>query len=233
MKRIMVFWLVLILPIFVMASEYSSKDINMKFAVNDNYIVLSRDNLNNNEYLDKLNVTKNYIETIMNENDIYFIITNPDMSFEILVVVPDKEISFKDLNSATSSELESLKNTIIKETGDKVPTIYKTDYSFVVANYNDGEYHNINYYTVINSRGYNIQMQKKDKITESDEEALKEIVDTVIFKVIDGNTSKKGIALETIISAVILGIMAGVMTYCITMDLKMKKEKKKKENKHK
>lgn len=229
MKRIMVFWLVLLLPILVIAKDYSSTDINMKFSVNDDYIVLSRDNLNNNEYLDKLNTTKDYIEDIMIENDIYFIITKIDTPFEIIVVVPEKEVSFINLSMASSAELDAIKKTIIKETGDKVPTVYKNDYSFIVADYNDGEYYNMNYYTVINSRGYNIQLQKKDQITKDDENNLKEIVDTIKIKEINNNSNsnKKTFNYTTIIYAVILGIMAGVMTYCISMDIKMKRQKKK------
>lgn len=229
MKRIMVFWLVLLLPILVIAKDYSSPDINMKFSVNDDYIVLSRDNLNNNEYLDKLNTTKDYIEDIMIENDIYFIITKIDTPFEIIVVVPEKEVSFINLSMASSAELDAIKKTIIKETGDKVPTVYKNDYSFIVADYNDGEYYNMNYYTVINSRGYNIQLQKKDQITKDDENNLKEIVDTIKIKEVNNNSNsnKKTFNYTTIIYAVILGIMAGVMTYCISMDIKMKRQKKK------
>lgn len=229
MKRIMVFWLVLLLPILVIAKDYSSTDINMKFSVNDDYIVLSRDNLNNNEYLDKLNTTKDYIEDIMIENDIYFIITKIDTPFEIIVVVPEKEVSFINLSMASSAELDAIKKTIIKETGDKVPTVYKNDYSFIVADYNDGEYYNMNYYTVINSRGYNIQLQKKDQITKDDENNLKEIVDTIKIKEVNNNSNsnKKTFNYTTIIYAVILGIMAGVMTYCISMDIKMKRQKKK------
>lgn len=222
MKRIMVFWLVLLLPFMVLASDYESKDINIKFNVNDDYIVLTRDNLENNPNLETINVNKDDMKNIMEKNNIYFDIVKKDISYEILVVVPKTTTQFSNLDNATPRELENIKNTIIKATGDKVPTVYKNNYSFIVVKYKDANgYNNINYYTVVNSRGYNIQLQKKTAITEDDEKALKEIIDSIEFEkkeepneeIKDDSNNKQSFDYKIIIYGLIIGVIAGLITY--------------------
>ena len=182
MKRIMVFWLVLFLPIFVFAKEYEDVDINMKLDLNDDYIVLTRHNLKNNPSFGLLNVTEEYMDKVMETNNIYFDIIKSDLSYEILVVVPKTKPQYKDLREASEDELKELKNVILKDTGDKMPIIYKNEYPFVVVNYKDKDNYNIiNYYTVIDSRGYNIQLQKLGTITEKEELELMNVVDGIEF----------------------------------------------------
>ena len=225
MKRIMVFWLVLLLPIFVLAKEYTISDINIKLDVNEDYIVLTRDNLNNNPDLEKLNVTEEYMKTVMENNNIYLDIIKNDLSYEILVVVPKTTPLFNNLSEATDEELSTLKNTIIKETGDNMPIVYKNDYSYITVNYHDSNgYYNMNYYTVFNSRGYNIQLQKKTAITDSDKSDLNEIVDSITF--IKESDNKEPFNYKIIILGVVLGLIAGIITYIIGTKIIKKKSSK-------
>lgn len=225
MKRIMVFWLVLLLPIFVLAKEYTISDINIKLDVNEDYIVLTRDNLNNNPDLIKLNVTEEYMKTVMENNNIYLDIIKNDLSYEILVVVPKTTPLFNNLSEATDEELSTLKNTIIKETGDNMPIVYKNDYSYITVNYHDSNgYYNMNYYTVFNSRGYNIQLQKKTAITDSDKSDLNEIVDSITF--IKESDNKEPFNYKIIILGVVLGLIAGIITYIIGTKIIKKKSSK-------
>lgn len=225
MKRIMVFWLVLLLPIFVLAKEYTISDINIKLDVNEDYIVLTRDNLNNNPDLIKLNVTEEYMKTVMENNNIYLDIIKNDLSYEILVVVPKTTPLFNNLSEATDEELSTLKNIIIKETGDNMPIVYKNDYSYITVNYHDSNgYYNMNYYTVFNSRGYNIQLQKKTAITDSDKSDLNEIVDSITF--IKESDNKEPFNYKIIILGVVLGLIAGIITYIIGTKIIKKKSSK-------
>ncbi len=227
MKRIMVFWLVLLLPVFVFATEYKSDDIKMKFDVTDTFIVLTRDNLDSNPDLSKLNVSKEYMEKTMNTNNIYFDIVKSDLSYEVLIVVPKIEPLFSDLDEATNEELSTLKETITKQTNDKMPIVYKNDYSFIVVDYQDNSgYSNINYYTVIDSRGYNIQLQKKGKITEEEEEELRDIVDSIVFER-EIKEENKLFDFKTIVIGAILGAIAGIITYIIGARISKKKKKSK------
>jgi hypothetical protein len=166
---------------------------------------------------------------IMEKNNIYFDIIKSDSSYEVLGIVPKSTPLFSDLSKASDDELSNLKETIKKETGDNMPIIYKNDYAFVVVNYSDKiGYNNINYYTVINNRGYNIQLQKKTKITEDDEEELRDIIDGVKFKIVDENKDeeKRPFDYKIIVYGVIIGLMAGIITYVIGSKIIDKKSSK-------
>ena len=228
MKRIMVFWLVFLLPIIVFAKEYEMKDIDIKLNIDDDFIVLTKYNLDNNTDLEKVGVTKDYMENIMENNNIYFDIIKPDLSYEILVVVPKTTPLYKDLREATDEELKVLKETIVKQTGDNLPIVYKNDYAFIEVNYKDKTGYNIiNYYTVINSRGYNIQLQKKEKITEDDKEDLSDIIDSIVFNENKTNeNSKKPFDYKIILYGAIIGLMAGIITYVIGSKIMMRKSSK-------
>ena len=228
MKRIMVFWLVLLLPIFVFAKEYEIKDIDLKLNVEDDYIVLTKYNLDDNEDLKTLGIDKDNMMNIMEKNNIYFDIIKGDLSYEILVVVPKTTPLYNDLREATDEELKLLKETIIKQTGDKMPIVYKNDYPFIVVNYKDSNGYNvINYYTVINSRGYNIQLQKKKDITIDDKEDLSDIIDSIVFsEKKQEEVSESKFDYKIILYAVIIGLMAGIITYVIGSKILMRKSSK-------
>ena len=230
MKRIMVFWLVLLLPIFTFAKEYEDKDINMKIEIDEEYIVLTRNNLDNNPGLEKLNLSKDYIFNLMMTNNIYFDIVKSDLSYEILVVVPKTKAMFDDIRTINDEELSLLKTIIVNETKDTVPTVYKNNYPFIVVDYKDEKngYNLINYYTLINSHGYNIQLQKKTNITKDDEYDLMEIVDGIEFNEVEKKeeeVTKKPFDYKIIIYGVIIGLIAGIITYVIGTKVIMKKKK--------
>ena len=234
MKRIMVFWLVLLLPIFAFAQEYHLQDINFKIDISDDYTVLTRDNLDNNINLDKLNITKDNLINIMETNNIYLDIVKNDLVYEILVVVPKTNPSFTDLSKANSIELDMLKKTIVKETGDNVPIVYKNNYSFIVVDYYDKnmDMNVINYYTVVNSHGYNIQLQTKSEITDEYRNELKMIVDSIRFDNINENVddnnqnSNKPFDFKIIIYGLLAGLLAGLITYYFAKNIKIKKSSK-------
>ncbi len=228
MKRIIVFWLVLLLPILVFSQEYESDEIKIKFNVNDDFIVLSRDNLDE-AVLESLNTTKEKMESIMNSNNIYYIITKSDLSYEVVIVVPKTKPSFRNLSEATDKELSNIKNIIIKETGDNKPTVYKNKYAYIVVNYQDINGYVINYYTVVDSKGYNIQMQKKTEITDEEEDELEEIIDSIKYLTNENkkeeNKTRK-FDYKIIIFSVLIGLAAGVITYFISTTITKKKQMK-------
>ena len=79
-----------------LAKEYIASDINTKINISDEYIVLTRDNLDEDS-LNKLNVSKEYLEEVMYNDNIYYIIAKENISNEIIVVVPENKLPFKNL----------------------------------------------------------------------------------------------------------------------------------------
>ena len=226
MRKIILCLLVVLLPVFVFAKEYKLEDIDInKLNVNDEeYIVLTRDNLDNNSDLETLNITKDKYKEELIKDNIYFDIIKRDISYEIIVVVPDTITEFNNLKDIDNTKLENIKKEITNKVGtDKVST-YKNKYDYLVFEYvyKDTGIYIINYYTVINSRGYNIQLQKKTSITEEERNSLKKIVDSIDYKVVEEviYEDKPKFNYMNLVYGAILGLMAGVITYYIGMTIK-------------
>ena len=232
MRKFILCLLVVLLPIFVFAKEYKSNDINIKLNVNDeSYIVLTRDNLSDNPDLVTLNITEEKYEEEMKKDNIYFDIIKRDISYEVIIVVPNTITEFNNLKDLDNTKLEDIKKEITSKIGtDKVST-YKNKYDYLVFEYvyQDTGIYIINYYTVINSRGYNIQLQKKTSITEEERNGLKEIVDSIDYKVIEEKKEeikeeKEKFNYMNLVYGAILGLMAGVITYYIGITIKRLKQ---------
>lgn len=217
----------------IFAKEYEVEDINIKLDIKDDFIVLTRDNLENNEDLNNLNITKDTMQTMMTINNIYLDIIKKDISYEILVVVPKTVLGFNNLSNANDELLNSLKDELVKKTGAEISSVYKSNHNYILVDYFDDKtgYYIVNYYTVVNANGYNFQLQKKSVITESDKQELKEIVDSVSIKVLDEYKNEKTDTVgknkkfdyKTIIYGAIIGAVAGLISYIIGTVIKKKK----------
>lgn len=223
MKKMFVLIAILVFPFIVFAKEVEVKDINIKFKINDDYIVLLRDNLDNNADLKKLGISENYMKNIMDKSNIYADIISSDISHEIIIVVPDVKLTFYNLSDATDDMLNDLKNELVKKTGAEISSIYKGTHNYIVVDYYDDNtnYYIVNYYTVVNAKGYNIQLQKKSTITEEEKEELKNVVDSINIDIIsdDGN----GINLKHIIIGAVIGASVGLISYIVGLVMRKKK----------
>ena len=222
MKKILMLIIVLVLPLIVFAKDFEIKDIDLKIKLKDDYIVFTRDNISNNEDLSKLNIKEDYMKEVMDNNNIYLDILNNDVSYEILVVVPNKTLSFYDLSSATDSMLDDLKNELMKKTGSEKASIYKKNHNYIVVDYYDKNTDNyiVNYYTVVNAKGYNFQLQKKNEITDTEKQELKEIIDSVNITVKESDNKNTGFSIKNIIIGAIIGAIVGLISYIISNYLK-------------
>lgn len=238
MKKIITFLSILLFPIIIFAKEYSANDINIKLDIQDDYIVFTRDNLDNNSDLSNLKLTKENMEKLMLSNNIYLDIIKNDISYEILLVVPNTKLEFNNLTNATDEILNDLKDELVKQTGSKVANVYKANHNYIVVDYFDEKtnYYIVNYYTVVNAKGYNFQLQKKSEITDTEKQELKKIVDSVNIKILDeykeessetqekiDNYSKKGFDYKNIIYGAIIGAIAGLISYAVSIFIKKKK----------
>ena len=240
MKKILVFLSILLFPLFSLAKEYELSDINIKLDIRDDFITFTKDNLENNSDLTKLGISKEYMEEVMDKNNIYFDIIKNDVSYEILVIVPDTKLAFNNLSNATDSMLNDLKGEIVKKTGAEISDVYKSSHNYILVDYYDSKtgYYIVNYYTVVNASGYNFQLQKKSAITEDEKKELKELVDSVEIKVLDEykdeskdtqesidnyNNPKRTFDFKNILYGAIIGAASGLLYYVITIIIKKKK----------
>ena len=231
MKKIIILLLVIFFPIMALAKEYIASDINTKINISDEYIVLTRDNLDEDS-LNKLNVSKEYLEEVMYNDNIYYIIAKENISNEIIVVVPENKLPFKNLKEVDSKTLSTIEAEFITQTGSDILYDYQNNYYFIFVEYYDeiSGYHVINFYTVVNYRGYNFQLQKKTEITETDKQELKKVVDSVTIneykEVVKEPDNTQKFNKKNIIYAVIIGVFFGIITYFIDVNRRKKKSSK-------
>ena len=226
MKKILVFLSILLFPLFIFAKEYEIEDINLKFNISDDYIIFTRENLDSNTDLTKLNIDKDYLKEIMDKNKIYADIIKNDITHEILVIVPGTKIAFNNLIDATDTMLNELKEEVVKKTGAETSNVYKAKHNFIVVDYHDEKtgYYIVNYYTVVNSKGYNFQLQKKSAITEDEKNDLKDFVDSVEIKVLDEyKDNKNTFDFKNVLYGALIGAATGLLYYVIAMFIKKKK----------
>ena len=239
MKRIILFLTIILLPTIIYAKEFEAKDINLKADIRDDFYVFTRDNLDNNTDLSKLGISKSYLEETMKKNNIYMDVLKKDVSYEILVVVPSKVLAFNNLSNATDSMLEELREELVKKTGATVSKVYKGNHNYIIVDYYDKntDYYIVNYYTVVNAKGYNVQLQKKSAITEEERKDIKEFVDTIKITILDEyrnetstavqkkieNANKKDFNYTNVIIGAIIGAVIGLISYIIGLVIRKKK----------
>ena len=233
MKKIVLLLAIMILPVICFAKEYQVDDINLKVGIPDDYIVLTRDNLKDNSDMKELGISEEYMVSAMNLGNIYLDIIAKDISYEILVIVPKIDIAMNTLANVSDSMLKEVLEAMKEKTGATIGSVYKSNYNYTMVEYYDSKmnYNIVNYYTVVNAKGYNIQLQKKGTITEEEKNNLKNIVDSVNIKVLDQykenkkTEGTKSFNWKKVIIGTIVGAAAGGVGSTIGLLIKKKMSK--------
>lgn len=221
MKRLIMI-LIIIFPIFVFGMEYQDSSINLTINV-DNYLVFTRNNIKDNANLKEFGITEEYMQDNMSKNSIYFDIVPDDFSHEILIIIPEEKDMINNLSNVPESFLNELGEKLAKEVGLDKSEVYKNKYTYLVREYSDNikGYNIINYCTIVNGRGYNFQLQKKDEITQEEKDTLKKIIDSADIKILDEykdesedvmkamTGDKKGFDWKKVITRTIIGGVIG------------------------
>ena len=237
MKKLLFLIIMLFTPIFVLAKEYEVSDINLKLETKDDMIILTRDNLEKNDDMAKLNITKDYMENLMNTNNIYMDIIKNDLSYEVLIVAPETRLKINNLSNATDEMLNDLKDELVKKTGSEISRVYKSNHNYIVVEYFDSKtgLNILNYYTVVNARGYNFQLQKKETVTDTEKEELKTLIDSVKINILEEykneseniqkeiDKGNKGFDIMNIVYGALIGAGAGLISYLVSTFIKKKK----------
>ena len=221
MKKILLF-IISLLPIFVYAKEYDIKDINLKLNASDDWMVFTRDNLDNNEDLESLGLTKEMILPSYEQQGIYFDGINNDV--ELLVIIPNIKLEVNNLSHFDDDIVKDTGKELAKKVGTDNYGTYSAKHKFAVINYFDKatNFYIVNYYTVVNAKGYNFQIQKATEINSDDIKKLENIVDTVEIEELPGfekekeeftkkTFSFKNILIGALIGAVVSGLTALVL----------------------
>lgn len=207
-KLIYLFFVVFMVPTIVLAKNYDIDSQKMHIDFNDDWTVFTRENLENNEYLDDFNVTYDYINRLFYDNDIFIDAIYQDRSLELFLRVK----SVQDVDNISGYNDEKL-NNLASALGKKVKAskyyVFKNDYNYIVTEYKDSDYNILSYYTIVEGKGYTFTVQTKSNITESNKKQLKDIISTVKFdvKVIKNEKINYKLIAEILVLAVVILII--------------------------
>lgn len=218
MKKGYIFALILFLlfPTLVFASRYDLKDTDLSILLNDEvWYSFTRDNIKENELLEELGITYDYLKEFMDKNSIYLdaVSFSEDTEDTIELFVRKKEgINVDNLNKHSKKEMNLLKEELAQKQNSPFSEIYENDYKFIHLEYPDGTYQVLEYYTVINHDAYTITVQKNSEFTSSEKEEIKKIIDSIIFD-IDASSTEDFKNFEYIIIGAIAGAIGGLLVY--------------------
>lgn len=195
MKKILLFVLsFLFLVPLTSAKTVDLNDIDLKLDFKDDWYVFTRYNLDDNSYLEELNVTKEYMQDFFEQNLAYIDAVPSDFDYELILRVGNEK---NEINNLTNYEDEFVKE-VSKELGnqtnsDKYDIYNNGTYKFATVEYYDSEtkFNIVAYYTVVNNNGYTFQIQKEEVITDNDKAEFKEIVNTIKFNVNEEDSNKE------------------------------------------
>ena len=94
-----------------------------------------------------------------------------------------KEANINNLSNYDDDFVKKVAKELQKKINASEYDIYKNSYKYAYIKYNDQWLNIIQYYTVINKKGYNIQFQKQNDFTKEDQEELKNILSKITYKI--------------------------------------------------
>lgn len=183
MRKILYTLLVIfIFPTIVFAKNYDITSQKLHIDFNDDWTVFTRENLENNPYLDDFNLTYDYLNKLFYDNDIFIDAIYQDKSIEMFLRVK----SVQDINNISNyndEKLDNLASTLAKKVKASKYYVLKNDYNFIVTEYKDADYNILSYYTIVNSKGYTFSVQSKNEITDTNKEHINNIISSIKYDV--------------------------------------------------
>ena len=137
-KSLYILFVVFMVPTVVFAQNYDITSQKLHIDLNEDWTVFTRENLENNEYLDDFNVTYDYLNKLFYDNDIFMDAIYQDRSLELFLRVK----SVQDIDNISNYNDEKL-NNLASALGKKVKAskqyVFKNDYNYIVTEYRSKE----------------------------------------------------------------------------------------------
>ncbi len=228
MKKIVMFILLMvILPLNVLATDFSLNDTDMQITFDESeWYVFTPDNILDNPELEELGISYDYMVDTFEENGAYLdailFFSNSDDYIEVFV----RKTRIEDvinLNNYDKSEIEELGKALAEEQGADYE-VYQNDYSFVKLEYQDMGFYLNEYVTVINGDGYSITAQKPYEFVNEDELRVKELIDSIEFDVDESLKEPSRVDWYKIFRYAIIGACSGALIVAIFVTMKKNKK---------
>ena len=214
MKKVFKSIVILLLMIVispVMAKEFTISETDIKMNLDDSkWYVFTRDNIKNNKQLKEFGISEDYMSTTFKNGNIYLdalkIINNND--YIELFVMKKTVDKVKNISNYSDKQLESLAKELAKNEKTSDYKVYKTDYKYVYTQYEDSGKTIIDYYTVINGKGYTIKTQKNTDFTAAEQQEIENIIKNISFNV-DKSLKEPKKGLNPVIKDALIGAAIG------------------------
>ena len=229
MKKILFMLVLLILPIIVNATHYTAEDLTIDIN-DDNWMVFTRDNIENNPELSKLGVDSNTLKIQMNTFGMYIdaISTFDNVNYvEMFIFVKELEEKTMNLHKYKDKDAMEVGETIYSKYKPSRLELYKTKrLTYIVSEYTDKvngkTLYLTDYYTVINGRGYTIKVQSPGAFDEEAKNAIEKMIISISFKL--NKTYEKSPYKNTWVYVIICAVVGGGLG-AVSAVLKNKKKK--------
>lgn len=227
MKKLFFIFIFLLLPFTIYAKDFKIEDINID--LDDSWYVFTKDNIKNNQDLKLLGVSEEYMNKLFDGTNYYLdaLKFNNDEITELFVIIKDTS-SLYDSSYFTDEQMEELRSLYEKQISNSKTTIFNTDNTnYIKSIYKDQNLNIVDYYAVINKKGYTFKIQQRQEFSEEDLNKLDKMIENIKIGDIDNDDNKDDIqplidtnkvgnsALTGAIIGAIIGGIIGLIGYII------------------
>ena len=186
MKKILLFVFLMFVPIVGDATTFELKNTDMDITIDESeWYVFTPDNILDNPELEELGLTYEYMLESFQNNQAYLdaILFYYDSEDYIELFV--RKVALEDIGNLVNYDddfIERFGQALADEQKANYE-IYRTNYPFVLLDYQDQGFYLQEYYTIVNGNGYTITAQKPNAFSREDKARVEKIVDSVSFDV--------------------------------------------------
>lgn len=229
MKKVLLFVLLMFVPIVGDATTFELKNTDMDITIDESeWYVFTPDNILDNPELEELGLTYEYMLESFQNNQAYLdaILFYYDSEDYIELFV--RKVALEDIRNLVNYDddfIERFGQALADEQKANYE-IYRTNYPFVLLDYQDQGFYLQEYYTIVNGNGYTITAQKPNAFSREDKARVEKIVDSVSFEVDLSLKEPNSKETNKEVNYIIIGISSVVLVVVILLTVfKNKKER--------
>lgn len=221
---------ILLLPTFVYASQFEV-DEYMYIEIDDSiWYVFTRENIKNNKELDTLKISYEYMNNFFkNHNaylDAFLLYKGTGEMIELTVRKVKSGGKYNFSSSYSDDELLEIVGEILRDKDPTVLELYeKNGYKYVYSEYIDQDNYLMEYYIIINGYSYTISTQKDGEFDTDNKVRVKEIVDSITFKLDDTIEDKPSSDSDGVKTIIIFVVIGGALAAVVIITIMMMKKK--------
>lgn len=177
----------LLLPINICGKTISLDEINLKLDFNDEYYVITRYNLTNNEDLELFGYTEQEMKYYLENHNKYLIAATNKLDIIYLLESAPYEKT-NNLSNYDDEYIEKLAKSFNEKLSGYYYQIYNNEKNkYVMVKYYNEDIKTFNtlYITVVNARLYGFTAAKYSKLDDIEEKEFKDLIDSVTINVLD------------------------------------------------